>query len=92
MRDRRGGSLDANRNGLESHWALFKRGLDGIYHHVSVKHLSLYAGEFSGATTPVHLDTSEQMEGMVQRAAGKRMTYELLIGPVESRLQEGLTG
>ena len=47
---------------------------------------------FRGATTPVHLDTSEQMEGMVQRAAGKRMTYELLIGPVESRLQEGLTG
>ena len=29
----------ARTNGLESHWALFKRGLDGIYHHVSVKHL-----------------------------------------------------
>ena len=30
----------AHTNGLESHWALFKRGLDGTYHHVSVKHLS----------------------------------------------------
>ena len=29
----------AHTNGLESHWALFKRGLDGVYHHVSVKHL-----------------------------------------------------
>ena len=31
----------AHTNGLESHWALFKRGLDGVYHHVSFKHLVL---------------------------------------------------
>ena len=29
----------ASTNGLESHWALFQRGLDGVYHHVSPKHL-----------------------------------------------------
>lgn len=32
------------------------------------------------------------MEGMVKGAAGKRMTYEPLIGPVGSRIQDGLTG
>ena len=69
----------AHTNGLESHWALFKRGIDGIYHHVSVKHLHLYAGEFSGRHNTRPLDTSEQMEGMVKRAAGKRMTYDSLI-------------
>ena len=25
----------AHTNGLESHWALFKRGIDGVYHHIS---------------------------------------------------------
>ena len=29
----------AHTNGLESHWALFKRGIDGVYHHISVTYL-----------------------------------------------------
>ena len=33
----------AHTNGIESHWALFKRGIVGTYHHVSVKHLDGYA-------------------------------------------------
>ncbi len=31
----------AHTNGMESHWATFKRGIDGVYHHISVKHLVL---------------------------------------------------
>ena len=81
-----------NTNGMESHWALFKRGIDGIYHHVSVKHLPCYTSEFSGQHNTRPLDTEEQMEGMVKRADGKRMTYDRLIGPAETRLREGLTG
>ena len=44
----------AHTNGLESHWALFKRGLDGVYHHVSVKHLGRYATEFEGRHNARH--------------------------------------
>ena len=69
----------AHTNGLESHWALFKRGLDGIYHHVSVKHLPRYTSEFSGRHNTRPLDTEEQMEGMVKRADGKRITYDALV-------------
>ena len=75
----------AHTNGLESHWALFKRGLDGTYHHVSVKHLGRYASEFSGRHNTRPLDTKEQMEGMVKRAGGKRITYQSLIGLPEKR-------
>ena len=73
----------AHTNGLESHWALFKRGLDGIYYHVSVKHLGRYTTEFEGRHNNRPLDTEEQMG--IMGAVGKRLTYEVLIGPKETR-------
>ncbi len=69
----------AHTNGMESHWALFKRGLDGIYHHVSVKHLDSYNAEFSGRHNNRPLDTGDQMATMAQGADGKRMRYQDLI-------------
>ena len=33
-------------NGIESFWAIVKRGVYGIYHHVSVKHMQTYMDEF----------------------------------------------
>ena len=61
----------AHTNGLESHWALFKRGLDGIYHHVSAKHLDRYTAEFEGRHNSRPLDTEQQMEAMVRGADGR---------------------
>jgi transposase-like protein len=34
-------------NGIESFWAIVKRGVFGIYHHISVRHLQSYMDEFS---------------------------------------------
>ena len=67
--------MAAHTNGIESHWAMLKRGYVGVYHQMSVKHLSRYVAEFEGRHNNRPLDTTEQMRIMAQGADGKRMTY-----------------
>ena len=66
-------------NGIESHWATFKRGIYGVYHHVSPKHLDRYASEFSGRHNNRSSDTIDQMQDMIRGMDGKRLRYEELI-------------
>ena len=75
----------ASTNGIESFWALMKRGLHGTYHHVSVKHLGRYVDEFSGRHNVRPLDTQDQMGKMAAGMVGKRLTYADLIGPKDTR-------
>ena len=69
----------ASTNGIESFWALMKRGLHGTYHHVSVKHLGRYVGEFSGRHNDRPADTIDQMTRMARNVGGKRLKYQDLI-------------
>ena len=70
----------AHTNGMESHWAMLKRGYIGVYHQMSVKHLPRYVAEFEGRHNVRPLDTADQMAAMARGADGKRMTYERLTG------------
>ena len=69
----------AHTNGMESHWASLKRGYDGVYHHMSAKHLSRYVAEFEGRHNRRPFDTADQMAIMARGASGKRLRYADLI-------------
>ena len=69
----------AHTNGIESHWALLKRGYIGVYHQMSPKHLDRYVTEFEGRHNARPNDTIDQMKAMVRGADGKRLRYQDLI-------------
>ena len=69
----------ATTNGIESFWAMLKRGLHGTYHHVSVKHLARYVNEFSGRHNDRPADTIDQMRRIMKGMGGKRLRYQDLI-------------
>ena len=66
-------------NGVESFWAMFKRGQKRVYHKMSMKHLGRYITEYVGRHNKRPLDTDDQMGALVQGKEGKRLTYALLI-------------
>ena len=38
---------DIHTNTIEGFWSLLKRGIGGVYHSVSAKHLQMYCDEYS---------------------------------------------
>lgn len=69
----------AHTNGLESFWAMLKRGYQGTYHWMSRKHLHRYISEFAGRHGIRPLGTSEQMAAVARGMMGKRLMYKDLI-------------
>ncbi len=70
----------AHTNGIESFWALLKRGYHGTFHHMSPEHLHRYVAEFAGRHNIRDMDTIDQMHEIVVGMAGKRLMYKRLAG------------
>ncbi len=69
----------AHTNGVESFWALLKRGYYGTYHHMSPKHLDRYVAEFAGRFNDRPLDTLDQMGAVARGLVGGRLRYRELV-------------
>lgn len=65
-------------NTVEGFWSLLKRGIIGIYHQVSEKHLNKYCGEFSFRYNTRGMREHERFDHSISQCNG-RLKYKVLI-------------
>lgn len=72
---------DVTTNSIESVFAVMKRGIHGVYHQVSPKHLGRYINEFSFRLNAgnVKRQTMQRLDSLIAATAHKRLTYKALI-------------
>lgn len=66
-------------NSIEGFWSILKRGIYGIYHQVSPKHLQRYCDEFAARYNTRDIKDNERFQLAVKNSEG-RLKYNQLIG------------
>ena len=71
----------AHTNGIESVWAVLKRGFYGTYHSFSTKHLQRYVDEFAFRLNEgnVKNHTLTRIDALLSKTVGRRITYKQLV-------------
>lgn len=64
-----------NTNTAESYFAVLKRGIRGVYHHVSKKHLHRYCAEFEFRWNGRKIDDLERRDLAIKQADQKLLRY-----------------
>jgi transposase-like protein len=69
---------EVHTNTIEGFWSMMKRGINGIYHHVSKEHLHRYTDEFAYRYNSRKSSDPERFEKFFDRVEG-RLTYAQLV-------------
>ncbi len=67
----------AHVNTAEGYFSILKRGINGVYHHVSVEHLTRYLNEFSFRYDNRKVDDGERTLKALKATEGKRLTLRM---------------
>ncbi len=72
---------DVSVNGVESVWAVLKRGIYGTFHHISPNHAGRYVNEFAFRLNDgnVRRHTTKRLESLVSGVSNRRLTYKRLV-------------
>ena len=70
----------AHTNGMESFWALLKRGYYGTFHVMSATHLPRYIDEFANRSNARGKTTEAQIAETLKAIEGRTLPYRRLIG------------
>lgn len=66
-------------NTIENFWSILKRGLYGVYHAVSEKHLHRYLDEFSNRFNERKATEQQRFEKFLVQSNSRRLSYNTLI-------------
>jgi hypothetical protein len=72
---------DAHSNTVENYFSILKRGIVGVYHHVSEAHLQRYLAEFDFRYSNRQgrgVDDVSRADRALQGVKGKRLTYQTI--------------
>ena len=70
---------DAHTNTVEGYFSVMKRGITGVYHHVSPQHLKRYLAEYDfryNERAALNVSDAERAAKAVAGVVGKRVTYQ----------------
>jgi len=70
---------DVYTNTIEGYFSIMKRGITGVYHHVSPQHLKRYLAEFDfryNERAALNVSDAERAKKAVKGVIGKRVTYQ----------------
>jgi len=66
---------DVYTNTVEGFFSLLKRGINGVYHHVSKEHLHRYLAEFDFRYNHRKVEDHDRTISAIAGFTGKRLTY-----------------
>lgn len=69
---------NAHTNTIEGYFSIMKRGIHGVYHHISQQHLKRYLAEYDfryNERSGLGVEDAERMTKSIKGIVGKRLTY-----------------
>jgi hypothetical protein len=71
---------DIHTNTIEGFFSILKRGITGVYHNVSKRHLHRYLAEFEFRYNARHMNDGDRTVACIRAAEGKRLLYREPLG------------